>query len=201
MTNEQNQNRPETIFPWSRDDIDRLLSYKIYGINLDVLGTRLYTELWGQIHVDEMNTIRNILVSKDCSTLLIVLLHQNKNPLPIEYIHNYYLKFRLNFKLLYAIQEEVFDVAWNHYLYNNEIFHTLYLTPDIPANLEYIWTWPMWFPHEVPKLLKGGRSVHRIKYPILGEDDEIMSTESRREELMLLNPWENFPHKITILKL
>ncbi len=89
MISEESQNRPKTIFPWSRDDVDRLLSYKIYGIDLIALGTRLYTDLLGQIREDEMNTIRNILVSKDCSTLLIVLLHQNKHPLPKEYSHEW----------------------------------------------------------------------------------------------------------------
>ncbi len=118
-----------------------------------------------------MNTIRNILVSKNCSTLLIVLLHQNKHPLPKEYSHEYYLKFRLNFKLLYAIQEEVLEVECNHYLHKNEIFHTLYLTPDISANLEYVKTRPFCFPQVVPDLLKGGRSEHMIKYSILGKDD------------------------------
>ena len=201
MISEESQNRPETIFPWSREEIDRLLSYKMYGIDLYSLGPRLYTQLWGTIHIDEMNTIRNVLVSTDCSTLLFVLLYQNKNPLPKEYSFEYFLKFRANFSLLFCTQEEVKELEYNHYEHKNEIFHTLYLTPDIPTNLEYIKTFPMWFPHEVPDLLKGGRSVHRIKYPILGEDDEIMSTSSRWEELKLLNPWENFPHKLTILKL
>ncbi len=117
-TNEQNQNRQETIYPWSRADLDRLISYKIYGIDLTTLGPRLYLELQSQIRDDEMNTVRNILVSKDCSTLLIVLLYQNKHPLPKEYSHGYFLKFSLNFKLLYAIQEEVVEVECNHYQYN-----------------------------------------------------------------------------------
>ena len=81
MVTGESQNRPETIFPWSREEIDRLLSYKMYGIDLKTLGLRLYTELCGTIRIDEMNKIRNVLASKDCRTLLFVLLFQNKNSL------------------------------------------------------------------------------------------------------------------------
>lgn len=65
--NEQNQNRIETIYPWSGVDLDCLVSYKIYGIDLTTLVPNLYNEFFSHIRVDGMSTVRKILVSKDCN--------------------------------------------------------------------------------------------------------------------------------------
>jgi hypothetical protein len=55
MITEEGQNRPKTIYPCSEEDIKKLLSYDLFGIEPYTLGPRMYTELWGTIRIDEMS--------------------------------------------------------------------------------------------------------------------------------------------------
>jgi hypothetical protein len=142
METNQNKNDQTDIsikldLPWTRDEITKMFSWKKYGIDYYTLSTRLYLTVWGNLEgLDKMNNIKNILVSEDHETLLIILSHKNENILPdhFRYLHHY--KYEDHFKLQYCLIDEVdLDKNNNHISFNDKIYIKLYIVPDKDVSL------------------------------------------------------------------
>ena len=83
-----------------------------------------------------MNNIKNILVSEDHETLLIILSHKNENILPDHFTYLHHYKYEDHFKLQYCLIDEVdLDKNNNHISFNDKIYIKLYIVPDKDLSL------------------------------------------------------------------